>query len=117
MKKEIEKQWSHLKVYLHSLPENKGLEISHLNGRDGCFKVCLLLIIIQTKKQHEQEHKDHKLRTANMDLIREISLNWDRHYGCMKVQGLRCLRCPLLNKETREAVMAERVVNEFFSHF
>jgi len=109
MKSLISKTWKELAEYLHSLPQNKGLEISHINHRESVFKACRLLIIMQTKQEHEKEHKDHKLRTANMDLIREINKYYDKRFGCKHLHDIRCLRCPLLN-ETLKQIMTERGV-------
>jgi hypothetical protein len=102
LKSLIQKTWKEYAKYLHSLPQNKGKEIHHINSRVGVFLACKLLIVVLTKKQHEQEHRDHKIRTANMDLIREIRSCWDKRYGCMKIQSEKCLDCPLLSKEVRK---------------
>lgn len=95
----IEKQWEDYKKDFHSNPVNKGKEIEHINGREGCFKSCLLLLVGLTKKQHEQEHKDYNIFKSKQDLIREISINWDKRRGCRKIQHSKCYSCLLLSKE------------------
>lgn len=102
MRKNIKKQWDALKVYLHSLPENKGKELEHINGREGCFLACKLLIVPLTKKQHEQEHRDYRIFKENIELIRKIREVWNKYYGCMKIQDKKCLTCPLLNTEIKQ---------------
>ena len=96
MKSLISKTWKDMAKYLHSLPCNKGREIHHIQNRRGVFLACKLLVLPMTKQEHESEHRTHKLRKDNMNLIREITLNWNRHYGCMQKQDERCLSCPLL---------------------
>ena len=83
---------------IHSKPQNKGKQSHHVNGRNGLFEGCKILTIPLATKEHEQEHKDHKIRTANMELIREIRLSWNKYYGCQKVHKAECLTCLLLDK-------------------
>lgn len=102
MRKTIKKQWDAIKVCLHILPENKNKELEHINGREGCFLACKLLIVPLTKKEHQQEHRDYRIFKANKKLINEIRYYWHKYYGCGKLHSRECLTCPLLNKEVKQ---------------
>jgi hypothetical protein len=98
MHKLIAKQAKINYTEIHSKPMNKGKQANHINGRNGVFEGCKIMIIPLTIKEHEREHTDHKIRTSNRDLIREITLNWNKYYGCQKMHKPECLTCLLLNQ-------------------
>ena len=107
MKSLISKTWKDMAKYLHSLPQNKGKELHHVQNRVGVFLACRLLVLPMTKQQHEAEHRTHQIRKDNMALIMEIRKFYDKRFGCKRLHDIRCLRCPLLNETLKEQIMLE----------
>lgn len=107
MKKLIQAQWEAIYTYLHAVCPGK--QCHHVNGRKGCFLGCKLLILAMTREKHEKEHLDHKIRTENMELIRDILNSWNKRKGCTKQHKPECADCPLLESNI--------IKNEFFKTF
>lgn len=113
----IKKQAHAIYTYLHE--KYPHCEDHHVNGRRGVFEGCKLLIVPLSPIQHQEEHKHHRMRTANMDIIREIRKWWSKREGCTFIHDKKCLTCPLLSESLKQTAEMEenKVISEFYSHF
>ena len=93
---DIQKAYNFNKIWFHSLPENKNMQLHHVWGRVGIFLCCRQGFIGLTVSEHNSWKVLKQLRYENVGLKMMVMGNYDKtRVYCSERINEKCENCLL----------------------